>query len=199
VQKLEAAKAGDQAAFRALAEQAWPKLYRVLLRLVEDPGAAEDLGQEALLRAWQQLPEFRGEATFDTWVVSIGVNLARNHRKRRRPLLLSDPDRDQVDPGPTPDAIAEDRERWTELTAAFQRLPPNWRAALQCVLVENMSYEQAALALHTRPASIRNWVHRGRVRLRQQLGSDGPTERVALAPMAVRLLGEGGAYAHPSL
>ena len=166
------AQTGDRDAFRQLAETVWPLLFRSLLPYLEDRQMTEDVAQETLLRAWRQLPSFRGESRVETWVLAIGFNLARNERRRRMP----EPRASLPEPhGPSAEEILVDRERWTLLYAALDRLPPLWRSALLLVSREGMTYDEAARVLACRPSTLRNWVHRARVRIRRELDEDHHT------------------------
>jgi RNA polymerase sigma-70 factor (ECF subfamily) len=164
------AQAGDREAFQELATSVWPLLFRALLPYLEDRQATEDVAQEALLRAWQALPSFRGDSRVETWIVAIGFNLARNQRRRRLP----EPRADLPEPtGPSPEDIVINREQWARLMAALQGLPPLWRTALLLVTRENLSYEEAAQILGCRTSTVRNWIHRARLRLRREVLEDG--------------------------
>lgn len=166
MERWQKAQAGDAGAFRELVEEIWPALYRLLYRYLENPATAEDVAQETLVRVWQRLDTFRGDSHFRTWVFAIGINLARNERRRQRsvsPQALSDSP--TVDPLRVEDIVIQ-RERARQLTAALSRLPPTWRVALECVVMQGLSYEETAKILGTRPASVKNWIHRARVRLR---------------------------------
>jgi RNA polymerase sigma-70 factor (ECF subfamily) len=174
VELWQQVQAGDDEAFRRLAEELWPRLYRLAYRFLGDAGEAEDVAQEALLRAWARLSAFRGESQFSTWVLAIGLNMARNRRRRKIPLLLPAPE-----PASMPDSrhpSAEDTllqaERLERLERALGALPPLWRAALECVAVQDMSYEDTARVFGVRASTIRNWIHRARVKLREDWSDD---------------------------
>jgi RNA polymerase sigma-70 factor (ECF subfamily) len=79
------ARDGDPAAFEELVRQQAPQLYRLLIRMVGNASAAEDVAQESLVRAWRALPSFRGEARFSTWLYRIAVNEANRYLAREPP------------------------------------------------------------------------------------------------------------------
>ena len=90
---VEQAKEGDQRAFRALYEKHVDRMYRLAYRMAGDEALAMDFTQEAFVRAWKRLDQFRGDAAFSTWLHSITVSVALNglrkvdrHRKRERSL-----------------------------------------------------------------------------------------------------------------
>ncbi len=84
---LELARQGDEAAFAALVRAHQDRLYRVALRMTGDADAAQDVVQDALVQAWQHLPDFRGEAGFATWVTRIVINRCHNVRRAARPTV----------------------------------------------------------------------------------------------------------------
>lgn len=160
------AQAGDPDAFLEIADTVWPLLYRTLLPYVGHRETTEDLAQEALLQAWRRLSTFRGESRVETWILSIGFNLARNERRRRRPDLVEN---FLEGWGLSAEAVAVQREQWTLVGRAVAALPPRWRAALLLVAREGLTYEEAARVMGCRPSTLRNWVHRARVRVRTEL------------------------------
>ena len=165
------AQAGEADAFRQLAEGVWPLLYRSLLPYVGDREATEDLAQEALLQAWRRLPSFRGDSRVETWIVSIGFNLARNERRRHRADLCENWSEEG---GPSAEEVVVEHEHWASVAQAVANLPPLWRVALLLVAREGLTYEETARALSCRPSTLRNWVHRARQSLRRDLGTGAP-------------------------
>jgi RNA polymerase sigma factor (sigma-70 family) len=85
-QLIDASLHGDRSAFGALLEHHLPRLFTLLLRLTGDRQAAEDLTQEAALRAFERLPSFQGTARFSTWLYRVAVNLGLRHLEREAPL-----------------------------------------------------------------------------------------------------------------
>ncbi len=167
------AQAGDDDAFQRLAMEVWPRLYRLAYRFLGDAGEAEDVAQEALLLAWARLSAFRGESQFSTWVLAIGLNVARNSRRRKSLRLLLAPEPPALpDSRPSPEDTALERERLARLECALSGLPPLWRVALECVAVQEMSYEDTARVLQVRVSTVRNWIHRARVQIRGDWSDD---------------------------
>src|SRR6188508_1329217 len=78
-QLVERAQRGDKLAFELLVEKYQRKLGRLLSRLVRDPGEVEDVTQEAFIKAYRALPNFRGDSAFYTWLYRIGINTAKNY------------------------------------------------------------------------------------------------------------------------
>src|SRR5690349_9014203 len=84
-----AGSAGDRSAFDALVSRHGRRLATVVRGMVEHPQDAEDVMQDALLRAWRALPAFRGESAFSTWLHRIAVNAVLDFRRRHRPAIES--------------------------------------------------------------------------------------------------------------
>src|SRR3990167_4908465 len=87
-QLVERVQRGDKHAFDLLVSKYQRKLGRLISRFVRDPAEAEDVTQDAFIKAYRALPGFRGESAFYTWLYRIGINTAKNHllaNKRRAP------------------------------------------------------------------------------------------------------------------
>ena len=176
----ERARAGDRAAFDRLAQEVWPALYRLCLSFLREPQDAQDIAQESLLRAWLHLPQFRGDASFSTWVLTIGANLCRNARKRpQRAVPLGD-GLSSTEASPERQVMARDDIRW--LQAALDRLRPVERSALLLVTQEGVPYDEAARILDLPVGTVKTHVHRARKALRaslQNVEPDGGAHRAA--------------------
>jgi RNA polymerase sigma-70 factor (ECF subfamily) len=137
---------GDLAAFEALVERHRDVVYRVAARIA-GPHDAEDISQDAFLRAFHRLGRFRGDAPFRAWLLQIAHNAAVDHLSRRRP----EPVEDAGDHEGTEQAVArlpaerlESRERIARLEAKLRGLPPEQRAALVLRDIEGLSYDEIA-------------------------------------------------------
>ncbi len=167
------ARAGDEQAFADLVRPDWPRLYRLCLRFVQDPGRAEDLAQEALTRAWLRLPQLRDGAAFTPWLLQTAANLAKNELRRRREEPV--PDQAFAYSAAEGDAssgllLGEQRRR---IEWALARLPAMQRVAVEFVLRDEIPYREAAGMLGVPVGTLKTLVHRGRARLRAAL-SDEP-------------------------
>ena len=166
------ARNGDALAFEELVRQQAPQLYRLLLRMVGDASAAEDVAQESFVRAWRALPSFRGEARFSTWLYRIAVNEANRFlaRESRRELLpFDDVLHDVPDLGAQTAELAEGAELREQLERLLAELPANYRVAVVLRDVEGFSNEEAAELLELDVRNFKSRLHRGRMALRQQL------------------------------
>jgi len=167
------ARAGDRAAFDELVRRHADGLYAVVVRLCASRDEAEEVTQEAFLRAWRGLPGFRGDAQFFTWLYRIGVNEARRRadgrRRRADAVVVSlDEQREHAsrDRWVQPVDRAERADLRRALAAAIAELPLDQRAALVLRDVEGLSTAEAAGALGLRESAFKSRLHRARELLR---------------------------------
>ena len=173
------ARAGDRCAFDELVRRHAAGLYAVVLRLCAGEQEAEEVTQEAFLRAWRGLPGFRGGSQFFTWLYRIGVNEARRRSERSRrgaPVVSLDERRARnvSDASMRPDDRVEHAELRCELDRAIGGLPVDHRAALVLRDVEGLSTAQAAAVLGLREAAFKSRLHRARSALRVALADHDP-------------------------
>jgi len=162
-------QAGDDAAFGALVERHHGVVYRVALSIVSDPDLAQDVTQEAFLKALRALGGFRGEAAFRTWLLTITANAARsalrkNGRKRETdldgmvPIASGDPD-------PAEQAVAA--QEAAQARALLSRLPEKQRLSVQLRIDEGLSFREVAEVIGSSEGAARvNYFH-GIRRLRE--------------------------------
>jgi RNA polymerase sigma-70 factor (ECF subfamily) len=163
---------GDRRAFDQIVSRHGPFALRVALRLVADPLVAEDVVQEAMVRAWSQASRFDPRrARFTTWLYQIVVNLCIDERRRPRPGPMPD-DFDPVDPAAGADDIIERNERHAILARALREVPGRQRAALTLVYDEGMTGAEAAQILGVTVKALERLLARGRACLRQRLGPE---------------------------
>jgi len=170
------ARNGDRAAFDELVRRHADGLYAVILCSCADRDEAEEVTQEAFLRAWRGLPAFRGEARFFTWLYRIGVNEARRRadgRRRHQDVIVVSLDEQREhasgDRSVQPLDRAEQADLRGTLDAAIAALPVDQRAALVLRDVEGLSTAQAAAVLGLREAAFKSRLHRARELLRAGL------------------------------
>lgn len=166
---VERAQAGDRAAFEELVRRHANGLYAVVARLVDDRREAEEVTQEAFLRAWRGIGGFKGEAQFFTWLYRIGVNEARRRTSRRpraREASLEEEALDPADPRPQPDRQAEHSDLRAALERAVRALDPDYRTPLILRDVEGLSTAEAAAIMGLREAAFKSRLHRARLAVR---------------------------------
>jgi len=168
----QAAAGGDTAAFEALYRRHAGRVHGVVLRLAGWQRArAEDLVQEAFLRAWQALPQWRGEAAFGTWLHRLAVNTAlMDLRARRvRPVLDGDDD-DALEALPASGSGGHGAALAMDLERAVATLPPRARAVLVLHDVEGWTHGEIGEALDMASGTSKAQLHRARGLLRARLG-----------------------------
>ena len=167
---VQAAARGDRGAFQRLYRRHVGRVHGAVYRLAGyDHARAEDLTQEAFVRAWQKLDSFRGQSAFGTWLYRLAVNVALMDIRSRGadPVGFTD-DESLPDHGETPFCAAE-RE---ELERAIGRLPPRARAVLVLHDVEGWRHEDIGTELGMAVGSSKAQLHRARGLLRKALGED---------------------------
>ncbi|WP_240147949.1 RNA polymerase sigma factor [Luteibacter yeojuensis] len=167
---VRAAVAGDRKAFETLYRRHADRVYGAVLRLAAfDHARAEDLTQEAFVRAWQKLEGFRFESAFGTWVYRLAVNVAlMSIRARNADPVTIVGDEQLPDITDTDNPVrAFERE---ELEQAIAALPPRARAVLVLHDVEGWKHEEIAVELSMAVGSSKAQLHRARGLLRRALG-----------------------------
>ena len=164
------AAAADIAAFEQLYRRHHARMHGVIARLVGQAGArAEDLVQEAFVRAWQALPAFRFESAVSTWLHRLAVNTALMELRSRRGRPGMDDDEDALDSVPTADT-AGNAMLGRDLERAVATLPPRARAVLVLHDVEGWKHEEIAAELGMAVGSSKAQLHRARHLLRERIG-----------------------------
>jgi RNA polymerase sigma-70 factor (ECF subfamily) len=139
---------------------------RFAIRLTGDPHAAEDLVQDALLKAHRNWQSFRGESRFTTWLFRIVINCFRDRVARpAEPIGDDAPDR----PGRDPATEAAAKELGEIVAGEVSRLPPRQREVIVLIVYEQMSIAEAAGVLEISQQNVRTTLHLARQRLRVRL------------------------------
>jgi RNA polymerase sigma factor (sigma-70 family) len=167
---VRAAVAGDRKAFEVLYRRHADRVYGAVLRLAAfDHARAEDLTQEAFVRAWQKLEGFRFESAFGTWVYRLAVNVALMSIRARNADPVSIVGDDNLPDITDTDNPVRAFER-EELEQAIAALPPRARAVLVLHDVEGWKHEEIAVELSMAVGSSKAQLHRARGLLRRALG-----------------------------
>lgn len=165
---------GDAAAARALVSSKLPRMTRLAYRMLGDPQAAEDVAQEAMLRAWKQAPAWQpGAAKFDTWLHRVALNLCYDRLRRRREIL-SDTVPDQIDTGPAPDQGLLDQDLAKQVQAALLGLPERQREAITLCHYQELSNIDAADLMEISVEALESLLARGRRGLKAALADLAP-------------------------
>lgn len=167
------AAAGDRLAFDHLCTRQLPLLYGAALRVTGRPAEAEEVAQEAMLRAWRDAARFDPrKAKLSTWLYRIAVNLAIDRARRPGEYRGGVPLEEawlQADPSPDPEAALAARQDRAAVAAALRELPPRQRAALALAYDRGLSGAEAAAALDVTQRALEGLLRRGRLFLLARL------------------------------
>lgn len=162
---------GEIDAFETLVHQFEGDIYAWIVRIVRDPGTAEDLTLETLWRVYCARHRFRPDGNFGAWTRRIATNLAIDHLRRNRPehgFPMEPAGASQPDP-------LLQRETREKIQQAFRRLPAKLQVAATLALVEELPYDQIASALGTSVGAVKLRVFRAVRILRKRLSHVGIT------------------------
>ncbi len=162
------AKAGDASAFDELVRKYRARVYSLALHLTGQASDADDITQDAFLKAYHKLPEFEGRSEFFTWIYRITLHRALNakrDRRRRRTVPLDDPRlvaAVAVDADGDPERAAQLRDRYRALLEAFDQLSPLLQTTVVLTTLQGLSYKEAAVVLDTTEGTIAWRIHEAR-------------------------------------
>jgi RNA polymerase sigma-70 factor (ECF subfamily) len=163
---------GDSRALETLFERYVDRALGLAVRLTETREDAEEVTQEAFLRAFRQAKQFRGEAaTFGAWLFAIVRNLAADRRRQLRlpTLSLSAPEAERVAGAQTVESEWAQRAEHTALLNALETLPEEWRVVVTLCDLEEISHAEAAAAIGRSVAATKSLLYRARRALRDRL------------------------------
>ncbi|MCC5790688.1 MAG: RNA polymerase sigma factor [Opitutales bacterium] len=169
IQWIHAAQSGDESAFRSLFDRYYEVVYRVLYRLAGNQQDAEDLVQEAFVKAARRLPGFRGEASFKNWLCRIAVNAARDwFRKCQRRPATADAREDQPS---SLEQLAAPRRNATHdlLHDSLGQLKEKERQALVLTYFEGFNHAEAAEVLRCAESTVSWHIHQAKQKLKEIL------------------------------
>lgn len=173
---VERAKEGDRGAMERLYRRHSGRVFSVVRRLAGEDALAEDLAQDAWIRAFEKLHLFRGEASFGTWIYRLATNTALNRLRsdgRHRELESEASDQGALSsrPGPVDEAVIDQKR----LSEALDRLPPGYRKVLVLHDVEGYTHQEIGEKLGVATGTSKSQLHKARARMRELLATE--TER----------------------
>ncbi|MDD1628228.1 MAG: RNA polymerase sigma factor RpoE [Methylococcaceae bacterium] len=163
---------GDRSAFDLLVIKYQHKIIQLVNRYVKDPSEAQDVAQEAFIKAYRALGNFRGDSAFYTWLYRIAINTAKNYlvsRSRRSSDYQVDiQDAEAIENAPqlqgmeTPERLLLNQEIIDTIKTAIEKLPEEMRTAIMLREFEGMSYEEIATAMDCPVGTVRSRIFRAR-------------------------------------
>ena len=171
---IERAKGGDRDAFEELVRRNADRLYAVVIRFVADDEEAQEVTQEAFLRAWRGIGRFQGRSQFFTWLYRIGINEAKRRIGRRPPSELfasldDDPIPEAPDWSEAPQLRLEQSDLRRVLEESIRELPLRYRATIILRDVEGLSTREAAEVMELSETAFKSRLHRARLAVRRSL------------------------------
>ncbi|MFO0965589.1 MAG: sigma-70 family RNA polymerase sigma factor [Gemmataceae bacterium] len=161
---IRLSRTGDRQAFAGLVDLYWDRLYRWLYHLSHDQHQAEDIAQEAFLKAFTALDSFAEGTRFQAWLFRIAFNAFVNQRKRRGKVILAFPEA-AASEEPEPAEQLMSKEALAHLARAVGRLPAEFRAAFLLRVEEDLSFREVAAALNITEETARWRVFKARQKL----------------------------------
>jgi len=164
---------GDKRAFDLLVLKYQHKIAKLISRYIRDPDEVQDVAQEAFIKAYRALANFRGESAFYTWLYRIAINTSKNHlmAQGRRPpgsdveiedALITEEGAEALSDVDTPEGLALTDEIERVILAAIEALPEELRTAITLRELEGLSYEEIAEAMSCPVGTVRSRIFRAR-------------------------------------
>jgi RNA polymerase sigma-70 factor (ECF subfamily) len=166
-----ACQRGEREAFDTLVERYQRDIYRLCYRYVNNHHDANDLAQEAFLRAYRAIGRFRGDCAFSTWLYRIAVNACLNFRAARRPMTEELPESLADGRPPVMDRM-EKEERSRRVREAVSRLPEKQRATLILKIYHDLSHDEVARIMGTSVGTVKANLFHALGNLRKLLGAE---------------------------
>src|SRR6202171_6444318 len=177
---VQSAKKGDVSSVEELVRRYDRNVFRIAQHITQNREDAEDVVQDAFLKAYQNLGQFQGQSKFYTWLVRIAVNEALMRLRRRRPERMFSIDEDEkteedsipreiADWSPNPEQLYTQAELKDILGKTIQGLPPGFRTVFVLRDVEGLSTEETASALELSVPAVKSRLLRARLQLRERL------------------------------
>lgn len=165
--------AGHSEGFRPLVEAYRAQIIRVVMKMTGRPDIAEEISQEAFVKAYTKLHTFRGESRFSTWVTQIAIHLCHDLHRQERHWAPAPNENLHADFRAGTDEQIASAERDRAITRAMSHLPPKYREVMVLRYSEGYSLEETARILGKGLSAVKMTAHRGLEMLRQELAQEG--------------------------
>lgn len=159
-------------AFNQLVVRYQNRIYTLAYRMVGNANDANDMAQDAFIRAFRHLGTFHQGRRFAPWLYRIAINLCLDYRREQVPTVSLDK-QELAQHDPSPEACAMQRETRERVQQAILSLPPKYRAVIALRHFQDLSYEEIATAMDLPINTVRTHLFRAREALRKVLQSDG--------------------------
>jgi len=176
---VERVKQGDKQAFDLLVLKYQHKLAKLIGRYIRDHAEVMDVAQEAFIKAYRALPNFRGDSAFYTWLYRIAINTAKNHlatqSRRSVEISVEIPEAEQyvgaaqLRDNASPERLLLRDEIQQTVARAIKALPEDLRMAITLRELEGLSYEDISLAMECPVGTVRSRIFRAREAINKQL------------------------------
>ncbi len=177
---VERVQRGDKKAFELLVSKYQRKLFRLVSRLVHDHAEAEDVVQEAFIKAYRAMANFRGDSAFYTWLYRIGINTAKNYlvTQGRRAPTSTDADVEEAETFNdadglrdinTPESLLASKQIASTVNAVMLSLPEELRCAITLREIEGLSYDEIAEVMLCPIGTVRSRIFRAREAIAEKL------------------------------
>jgi len=170
---------GDKSAYDLLVIKYQHRIIQLVNRYVKDPSEAQDVAQEAFIKAYRALGNFRGDSAFYTWLYRIAINTAKNYlvsrNRRYSDYQIDIQDAEQVENAPqlkvmeTPEYLLLNDEIVKVIKAAIEKLPEEMKVAIMLREFEGMSYEDIAQTMECPVGTVRSRIFRAREAIDEKL------------------------------
>ena len=168
VETIRRASSGDRVAMHSLVTAHDRTIFALAFRMVTNAQDAEDITQEAFVRLWKILPNWRPDAKLSTWLHRVTLNLCFDHLRKKRPVLFETPP-EQVDSSPRPDEKLQQNQTGRIVAKAIAKLPDRQKAAITLTALQGHSNKEAADVMDVKLAALESLLARARRTLKKQL------------------------------
>ena len=169
---VERVQHGDRRAFDLLVLRYQQRILKLIMRYIHDPAEAQDVAQEAFIKAYRALASFRSDSAFFTWLYRIAINTAKNHlvTLQRRPVSFDADSQDaenyeinaRLKDEESPEGIALQEELGRTVEQAIASLPEDLRSAIMLREIDGLSFEEIARAMACPIGTVRSRIFRAR-------------------------------------
>lgn len=178
-QKIKKIKKGDQSAFEDVVSFYQNKVYQICYRMIGNAHEAEDLAQEAFVRAYTNIHSFDEKRKFSTWIYRIATNLSIDRIRKKKPDYYLDAELQGADglnmysqlsnDDPLPHEEVETLELQAYLQKQIESLPEKYRSVITLRYVDDLSLQEISEVLDMPIGTVKTRIHRGREALRKKL------------------------------